>query len=244
MKNVELGWNSFNNENISMLKNLFETNMFSDVTLVTGDKVVINAHRFILSSRSETFDNLLMRQDFDNNLTVECITSDVMMLVLEFMYTGQINMEQEKFSKFIEAAHYLKLKTEIRNLNDTQKEEPIFVKTEILEETVFDNIETDAEKLEREQISLEYDIGLPSTKEEVETPLITCDAEIKPSHVCKKCKREFKSDSKFKIHTKLCISFGSLRPFKCNDCGSAFKQKYHLNLHKKPINRCRQSPPS
>ena len=112
--NAELGWNSFNNENISMLKNLFVTKVFSDVTLVTGDKVVINAHRFILSSRSETFENLLMRQDFDNHLTVECITSDVMMLVLEFMYTGQINMEQEKFSKFIEAALYLKLKTEIK----------------------------------------------------------------------------------------------------------------------------------
>ena len=240
---MDLGWNSFNNENISMLKNLFDTKVFSDVTLVTGDKVVINAHRFILSCRSKTFENLLMRQDFDNHLTVECITSDVMMLILKFMYTGQINMEQDKLSKFIEAAHYLKLKTEIRNLNETQKEEPIFVKTEILEETAFVKRESDTETLEKEQLLLEYDIGLPFPKEEVETPLIICKADTKPSHVCKKCKREFKSDSKFKIHTKLCISFGGLRPFKCNDCGSAFKQKYHLNLHKKPINRCRQLPP-
>ena len=124
-----------------------------------------------------------------------------------------------------------------------------------VEETAFvntDDIEIDREEsnvLKTETIESDksfHEFKVEKTAfvntEELETPLTMCDADVKPSHVCKKCKRKFKSDSKFKIHTRLCISVGSQRPFKCNDCGSAFKESYHLNLHQKPINRCNQLP--
>lgn len=241
---------NYTNENMSMLKNLFDTKVFSDVTLLTEDKVLVNAHRFILSSRSKTLKNLLMIQDYGSHLTVECIRSDVMMLLLEFMYTGHTNIEQDKVGIFIEAARYLKLNTEI-GIHEMEGEENNFVKAEIIEsdksfqeikveETAFVN--TDAKIVDQEQMLLEYNLGLASTREELETPSTMCDADVKLSHICKKCKRKFKSESKFKIHTRLCISLGSQRPFKCNDCGSAFRENYHLQLHQKPINRCNQLP--
>lgn len=291
---------NYTNENMSMLKNLFDTKVFSDVTLLTEDKVLVNAHRFILSSRSKTLKNLLMIQDYGSHLTVECIRSDVMMLLLEFMYTGHTNIEQDKVGIFIEAARYLKLNTEI-GINEMEREENNFVKAEIIEsdksfqefkveETAFVNtdakivdreqnllecdieidreennfvktetiesdnsfhefkveeaafVNTDTKIVDQEQMLLEYNLGLASTREELETPSTMCDADVKLSHICKKCKRKFKSESKFKIHTRLCISLGSQRPFKCNDCGSAFRENYHLQLHQKPINRCNQLP--
>ena len=125
--NVELKWKSFNDENVSMLKNLFDSKVFSDVTLVTKDKVLVNAHKFILSSRSKTFKNLLSIQGSASHLTIECIRSDVMMLLLEFMYTGHTNIEQEKVGIFIEAARYLELNTEIR-INEKESEKINFVK--------------------------------------------------------------------------------------------------------------------
>ena len=130
--NVELKWKSFNDENVSMLKNLFDSTVFSDVTLVTKDKVLVNAHKFILSSRSKTFKNLLSIQGSASHLTIECIRSDVMMLLLEFMYTGHTNIEQDKVGIFIEAARYLELNTEIR-INEIDREKINFVKTETIE---------------------------------------------------------------------------------------------------------------
>ena len=134
---------------------------------------------------------------------------------------------------------------------EIDREENTFVKTETIdsdnsfhevkvEETSFVN--TDVKIVDQEQILMEYNPGLPSTQEEFETPSTICDTDVKPYNVCKKCKRKFNSDSKFKIHTRLCISLGSQRPFKCNDCGSAFKESHHLKCHQKPINRCNQLP--
>ena len=250
--NVEFGWNSFNKQNMSMFKEILATKVFSDVNLVTQDKVVIGAHRFILSSRSKTLKSLLMRPDSDNFLTVECITSDVLKPLLEFMYIGQTQIEQNKVRIFIDAANYLQLNTEIQNRKRLEIEETVFVKTEIVaydandklefpvEEKTLMKHERDSETLNQEKILSEYEMGVPSTKEDLKTPLIICEGDVKPPNVCKKCKRKFNSESKFRIHTRLCITLGGLAPFKCNDCGSAFKKSCHLKLHHKPINRCKQ----
>ena len=198
---VEFGWNSFSEQNMSMFKEILATKVFSDVNLVTQDKVVIGAHRFILSSRSKTLKSLLMRPDDDNFLTVECITSDVLKPLLEFMYIGQTQIEQNKVKKFIDAANYLELNTEIQNRKRLEIEETVFVKTEIVAYDANDKLEFPVEektlmKPERDSETLilsEYEMGVPSTKEDLKTPLIICEGDVKPPNICKKCKRIFNS---------------------------------------------------
>ena len=109
-----------------------------------------------------------------------------------------------------------------------------------MEEKTLMKPERDSEILIQEKILSEYEMGVSFTKEDLKTPLIICEGDVKPPNVCKKCKRIFNSESKFRIHTRLCITLGGLAPFKCNDCGSAFKKSYHLKLHQRPINRCKQ----
>ena len=81
-----------------------------DVTLVTKDDKEFKAHRNVLSAASPFFFKLLqsdMKENREGIVRFEEISGAVMEDVLEFIYTGSVEVTQENCKDLIPAANYL-----------------------------------------------------------------------------------------------------------------------------------------
>ena len=87
-----------------MLNDLFTDHTFTDVTIVCKDKVMIPAHKNILTSAS-TLMKQLLEEDFMCN-TVFCtdISLNEMKQLLQYIYLGQVSINKSQLKRFIEIA--------------------------------------------------------------------------------------------------------------------------------------------
>src|SRR5947208_11615062 len=73
------------------LKLLINNPRYSDIEIICEHGIKLYGCRAILAARSEILDGLLyngMRESFDNKISFPEISSSVMEIVLEFLYTG------------------------------------------------------------------------------------------------------------------------------------------------------------
>ena len=85
-------------------------NHLCDVTLVTKDDKEFKAHRNVLSAASPFFFKLLqsdMKENREGIVRFEEISGAVMEDILEFIYTGTVEVTQENVEDLIAAANYL-----------------------------------------------------------------------------------------------------------------------------------------
>ena len=81
-----------------------------DITLVTKDDNEFKAHRNVLSAASPFFFKLHqsdMKENREGIVRFEEISSAVMEFLLEFIYTGSVDLNQENSKDLIAAANYL-----------------------------------------------------------------------------------------------------------------------------------------
>ena len=81
-----------------------------DITLVTNDDRELKAHRNVLSAASLFFCKLLqsnMKENREGIVRFEEISGSVMEDVLEFIYTGTVEVTQENAKELIAAGNYL-----------------------------------------------------------------------------------------------------------------------------------------
>ena len=81
-----------------------------DITLVTNDDRELKAHRNVLSAASPFFCKLLesdMKENREGIVRFEEISGTVMEDVLEFIYTGTVEVTQENAKELIAAGNYL-----------------------------------------------------------------------------------------------------------------------------------------
>ena len=81
-----------------------------DITLVSKDNIEFKAHRNVLSAVSPYFDKLLqsnMKENREGIARFEEISGSVLEDVLEFIYTGTVDVTQENAEELIAAGNYL-----------------------------------------------------------------------------------------------------------------------------------------
>ena len=81
-----------------------------DITLVSKDNRELKAHRNVLSAGSPYFCRLLqsdMKENREGIIRFEEISGSVMEDVLEFIYTGTVQVTQENAEELIAAGNYL-----------------------------------------------------------------------------------------------------------------------------------------
>ena len=81
-----------------------------DITLITKDDQELKAHRNILSAASPFFCKLLqsdMKENRDGIVRLEEISGSVMEDVLEFIYTGTVEVTEENAEELVVATNYL-----------------------------------------------------------------------------------------------------------------------------------------
>ena len=104
-------WNDFKDNSSSVFGNLREDKRFTDVTLVSEDGQQMEAHKFILASSSPFFEKILQRNKHPNPLIyLKGFQSKVLTSVLDFLYFGEANVNQEDLESFLAVAEEIKLK--------------------------------------------------------------------------------------------------------------------------------------
>ena len=94
---------------------LFKEGSFTDVTLVSEDLQVSAAHRFVLSRASSTFKKLLLINPSANSmLYLRGISQNVLDLILQFIYTGEVDVPTNEITDFLKAANDLDI-SELKN---------------------------------------------------------------------------------------------------------------------------------
>ena len=81
-----------------------------DITLVSIDNIEFKAHRNVLSAASPYFDKLLqsnMKENLEGIVRFEEISGSVLKDVLEFIYSGTVDVTQENAEELIAAGNYL-----------------------------------------------------------------------------------------------------------------------------------------
>ena len=106
-----LKWNDYLVNVIKKFSSLRNEDDFSDVTLVSSDKKQVSAHKVVLSSCSDYFKTILKSNNKSNNiiLCLENINHEELNNVLDYVYNGQVNIEQEQLDRFLTIAQRFQL---------------------------------------------------------------------------------------------------------------------------------------
>ena len=132
-----LKWNDFQT-NVSKSFSLFRNESYlHDVTLVSDDFQHIPAHKLVLSASSEYFKRLFQEtKQSQPLLCLDGISSFDLENVLDYVYDGEVKIQQDYLDRFLAVAQ--KMKLEGLMANENEREETAFSNDSTFEEKVQD----------------------------------------------------------------------------------------------------------
>merc|ERR1711953_1578170 len=124
-----LKWNNYQLSLTSAFKHILEEEDFVDVTLSAGGNN-LKAHKVVLSACSSYFRDLLKGISLWQHPVL--VLKDVRFLelqsILEFVYLGEVNVEQDRLESFLKTAELLRIKGLTDGLQSDKAEKPNEVK--------------------------------------------------------------------------------------------------------------------
>ena len=125
-KSIELHWDHFETNAPNTFRNLWSDQDFADVTLATADNRQIRAHKVILSSCSELFRNIFLKNPHQNPLLyLKDIRYKDLAMVMEFIYLGQCVVRQYELQDFLTTGNNLEVGGMIEDVNFKDIEERV-----------------------------------------------------------------------------------------------------------------------
>ena len=122
----------------STLQHLWKNQNFTDVTLVTSDYREIEAQKAILGSCSLFFREIFLRTAHQKPLLyMHQVEPYRLQKVLEFLYKGEVQAEEEDLEGFLELGKLLKIKGLVEsdglNIKDTSNERLLNIEVEMFD---------------------------------------------------------------------------------------------------------------
>ncbi|XP_050434112.1 kelch-like protein 2 [Adelges cooleyi] len=94
-------------ERLKKIYQFYEDKEFCDVTIVTDEGLIIEAHRNILASASHVFYKMFsgqFRERNENEILIKEIDSEILELVVKFAYTRKLDIKETNCVKLLMAA--------------------------------------------------------------------------------------------------------------------------------------------
>ena len=111
MEKFNLSWNNFDENILNSFKDLKYDKDFTDVTLVCEENKQVKAHKVVISSCSEFFKSILIQNPHQHPLVyLHGVSFVQFQAILNFVYLGQTQVEQQELQSFLQAAKTLKIK--------------------------------------------------------------------------------------------------------------------------------------
>jgi len=115
-----LKWTNHPSNISTVFSRLRQEQLFTDVTLATSDRQTILAHRVVLSAGSLYLEKILGINPSDHpTLVFSNIKYRELKLIIDFMYTGEISVDQPLLPSLLEAAALLQVKGLYENRADS-----------------------------------------------------------------------------------------------------------------------------
>ena len=107
---LHLKWNNFGDNLISLVKEFRDDQDFHDATLLCEDGVMIPANKFLISCCSSFF-RFVFKKTLQANVVIylKGVQSNHMKSILDFIYYGQTNVNENQLSVFLQSANDLKI---------------------------------------------------------------------------------------------------------------------------------------
>jgi len=259
---LNLKWRDFKENATSAFRALREEQEFADVTLVCEDGQHVEAHKAILASSSPLFLNLLKdNQNPHPFIFMTDLKYETVLAMVDFLYNGETNVDEEEVKLFLAAAEELKVKG-LANLdaqfksqkNSNKKKHKITYFKDELDEILFDfdektNVNTkkdirkptqkkkQTKKYFKKEVLLEAKIQKSESIDEEIEKEIEKEINLKSTNLhkrilsCHICKKEFTSKKCFENH--VIIHEVDEKTFKCDLCKSTFSTKKYFKQHVK-----------
>ena len=121
-REFKLHWETFSNYTREIFNDLSSSGDFADVTLICDDQRQIEAHRIVLSACSEVFRNILKANSHKTpSIYLRGILHRDLETVLEFLYQGEVTLEQERLTEFLSVAKDLRIDIISRCFDDSNQ---------------------------------------------------------------------------------------------------------------------------
>ena len=105
-----LKWNEYQSNWNMSLSDLRKNNDFSDVTLISDDKVKFSAHKILLSSCSSMLKVILKSNPHANSLLfLGGVSSINLGYILDYIYQGEVKLYPEQLESFFESSQKLEI---------------------------------------------------------------------------------------------------------------------------------------
>eukprot|EP00092_Neocalanus_flemingeri_P070751 GFUD01086873.1.p1 GENE.GFUD01086873.1~~GFUD01086873.1.p1 ORF type:complete len:487 (+),score=95.87 GFUD01086873.1:125-1585(+) len=119
-----LKWNNHPRNISTVFDRLRLEELFVDVTLATSDRQIIRAHRVLLSAGSGYLEKVLAMNPSDHpTVVLSNIRYKELKLLVDFMYSGEIAVDQQQFPILLEAAKALKIRGLYEDSDETEVED-------------------------------------------------------------------------------------------------------------------------
>ena len=168
---IEMQWDHFETNAPNTFRKLWNDQNFADVTLATADNQQIRAHKVILSSCSEFFRNIFLKNPHPNPLLyLKGVRYKELAMVMEFIYLGQCEVGKYELQDFLTTGNDLEVGGLIEYFNFKDIEEPVVENgTETTQDShKSDSNYTDIDDTTREMSpqNNEREVTLPSNQKE------------------------------------------------------------------------------
>ena len=185
-------------------KEMLSDDAFADVTLVCSDDKQIQAHRVILSSSSPFFKNIFLKNPHQHPLLyLNGVQYKDMKDVLQFIYTGQVQVAQDDLPNFMKVASQMKIYGLMEN---------VAFKQELIEHD------------DKSEVNDSYEMDFPDDPIKEEHNL------AREKFNCAMCGKEFEHTDDLKKHVLTHKKMKEPR-FKCEKCNKMFTTKGALKRH-------------
>lgn len=132
MSQFSLRWNNYINHITYAFESLRSHEDLVDVTLCCEGRK-IRAHKILLSACSTYFKDVFKENPCQHPVIIfKNVKYEDLLAIIEFMYQGEVNVQQESLSSFLNTAEMLA----VQGLTDTANPDTLIVKDNLTSETV------------------------------------------------------------------------------------------------------------
>ena len=233
---LHLKWNNFGDNLISLVKEFRDDQDFHDATLLCEDGVMIPANKFLMSCCSQFF-RFVFKKTLQANVVIylKGVQSSHMKSILDFIYYGQTNVNENQLSVFLQSANDLKICGLVENNKRGNLTRHLKKNSDNSEEAVTESdpltdleikSETDNESPPPNMIT-EVDIGVdplnhPDERKRIKAQNYTSDSDVNQYLEKVICQQRLEKMEKRQ---------SGIASFCCTICGKAFGYKHVLENH-------------